>query len=194
MDSILSIMVRDARHPCAPYETTGHSFFVQIFHCDRTPLFYKGVDFGTLVPLQVPGKKRGRIHGQFRVPPGCYVVRAIAACNNVVTDWAMVNVGCGEKKCVSLLPTSLKHCIFRMISGLKLGGAVGRMAGDEVKATNVAAKETDHALEALMAIADKLPEDPLPPPPEIDVKELERAVKAAEEAEEEADPKAEEEV
>lgn len=80
-----------------------------------------------------------------------------------------------------------------MISGLKLGAAVGRLAGDEVKATNVAAKETEQALEALTAIADKLPEDPLPPPPEIDVKELERAVKAAEQAGEEENPEAEQE-
>ena len=183
MDSILSVMVRDARHPCAPYESTGHSFFVQIFHCDGAPLFYKGVDFGTPVLLQVPGKRGGRIHGQFRVPPGCYVVRAVAPCNNVLTDWAMVSVGCGEKACVNLLPTSLRHCIFRMISGLTLGSAVGRQAGGEVKAANVAAKETEQALEALMIIADKLPEDPLPQPPKINVEEFERAVKVAEECE-----------
>ena len=33
-DSTLSITVRDPEHPCAPYQRTGHSFFVQIWHCD----------------------------------------------------------------------------------------------------------------------------------------------------------------
>ncbi len=189
MDSILSITVRDARHPCAPYETTAHSFFVQIFHCDGTPLFYKGVDYGVPKLLHVRGRKNGRIHGQFRVPPGCYGLRAIATCHNVGTDWAMVNVGCGETKCVSLLPTSLKHCIFRLITGLRLGTAVGRHADAEVKATKAAANETDQAIEALMQIAEKLPDDPLPSPPEIDAEKLEKEVRKADKNQEKENKK-----
>lgn len=185
MDSILSIQVRDARHPCAPYETTGHSFFVQIYHCDSTPLFYKGINFGVPQLLHVRGRKNGFIHGQFKVPPGCYVIRAIATCHNVTTDWAMVGVGCGETKCVSLLPTSLRHCIFNMIAGLKFGTAAAFRTDAQVMAATVAANEVDVAIKALEAIAAKLPEHPLPDPP--DVEEIKRMEKEAKEAERSAE-------
>jgi hypothetical protein len=47
-DSTLSITVRDRLHPCAAVPgTTVHSFKAQIFHCDGTPLFWKGVNDGS---------------------------------------------------------------------------------------------------------------------------------------------------
>ena len=68
-DSILSITIRDTEHPCAPYQTTRHTFLVQIFNCDGKPLFWKGVNYGKPFPLDVPGEKGGRIHAQVKVPP-----------------------------------------------------------------------------------------------------------------------------
>jgi hypothetical protein len=49
-DSILSVTVRDAPFPCAPYQATNNSFRLQIFHCDGRPLFWRGEDFGKAVP------------------------------------------------------------------------------------------------------------------------------------------------
>lgn len=54
------------RAPLCPYQSTGHTFFVQIFHCDGKPLFWKEVDFRGQVPLDTPGQRGGCIHGQFR--------------------------------------------------------------------------------------------------------------------------------
>ncbi len=115
-DSILSIIIRDTEHPCAPYQSTGHTFLVQIFHCDGKPLFWKGINYGKPFPLDVRGEKGGFIHAQVKVPPGCYLVRGIASCKNVVTDWAWVGVGCDQTVCVNLVPPSVIHCINRVIA------------------------------------------------------------------------------
>lgn len=159
-DSILSITIRDGRHPCAPYQSTGHSFFVQIYHCDGKPLFWKGVNYGAPVPLTVRGHGGGRIHGQFRVPPGCYLIRGAATCFNVVTEWAWADVCCDDTVCVELVVPPVWHCVQRTILALE----VGTIADQPV--AQVAAREVEQAREALQALADRLPrERPLPEPP-----------------------------
>jgi hypothetical protein len=160
-DATLSITVRDENRPCAPYQTTGRSFFLQVFHCDRTPLVWKGVNYGGFnVPMEEPGAAGGRIHAQIEVPAGCYLVRAGGqGCGNVPTDWAWVNVGCGETECVDLMLPSVRHCTDRMIIGL-LAGAVG-----ERPVRELIPQEAERAIEVLREIADRLPRDPLPPPP-----------------------------
>lgn len=108
--SKLSITVRDRDHPCAPYFATGHTFRVDIWHCDGTP-FKKGYAL------------RERVHDQIEVPPGSYVIFGHAACNNVLTDIAMVNVGCDQTVCVNLLPTTFRLCLWRAWVGAIFGTA-----------------------------------------------------------------------
>ena len=119
LDSILSITVRDSVHPCAPYHSTGHPFYAQIFQCDGTPLPWRGVNYSWF-PMQVAGPGRGRIHAQVRVPPGCYLIRAVATCKNVVTDWAWVDLGCNQTVCVNLVPPSVIQCTNRVVLGLQI--------------------------------------------------------------------------
>lgn len=167
-DSILSITIRDTEHPCAPYQSTTHTFFVEIFHCDGKPLFWKGVNYGKPFPLDVPGEKGGRIHAQVKVPPGCYLVRGIASCKNVVTDWAWVEVGCDQTVCVNLVPPSVIHCINRVVAGLMLGTVDPPEAG-EATVAQIMPREVKEAVELLNKIADRLPRDvQLPPPPTVD--------------------------
>lgn len=158
--SYLRITVRDARHPCAPYENSGHSFDVEIYHCDGHPLFWNGVNFGGGVPLTLAGAGGGMIHGEFAVPSGCYLVRAAAPCHNVVTDWAWVNVGCCETVCVDLVPPTVRHCIERALAGIEHG-----TADHEQHVHDVAPREAKTAINALKRLAAKLPPDPLPATP-----------------------------
>jgi hypothetical protein len=158
-DSTLSITVRDAPNPCAPYQSTENSFRVQIYHCDGQPLFWQGVDYGTPVQLTVQGKRGGLIHGQFQVPPGCYLVRAFGRCENTVTHWAWVNVGCGETECVDLVLPGVFHCIQTTIAGLLVGTARGTAIRELLP------REVDQAVEILNQISERLPRDPLPAPP-----------------------------
>lgn len=177
-DSIVSITVRDTEHPCAPYQSTQHTFFVQIYNCDGKPLFWKGVNFGRPIPLQEPGHQGGRIHGQFKVPPGSYLVRSIASCKNVITDWAWVGVGCDETVCVDLVPPSVIHCIQRVIAGLLLGTVDPPEAGEQTVA-QLAPKEVQEAVEALTRVADRLPRDrQLPAPPSAE--EIQSAIEEGE--------------
>jgi hypothetical protein len=148
---------------------------VQIFNCDGKPLFWNGVNYGRPFPLDVPGEKGGRIHGQVKVPPGCYLVRAIASCKNVVTDWAWVEVGCGQTACVDLVPPSVINCIQRVVAGLSLGTVDPPKAGEETVAQMMPA-EVKQAVELLNKIAEKLPKDvQLPAPPTLDeIRRLEK--------------------
>jgi hypothetical protein len=167
-DSMMSITVKDVRHPCAPYQTSGDSFRVQIYHCDGKPLFWDSKDYGHGVWLTTPGHGGGRIHGQFKVPPGCYLVRAAAfhhPHHNVFTEWAYVGVGCNETVCVNLMSPSLGNCIRGMITALQLGTAVVKGKG-EVPLAELMPKEVNEATALLQTIADEIPEDsnlPLPP-------------------------------
>jgi hypothetical protein len=167
-DSILSITVRDTTHPCAPYQTTTHSFKVQIFHCDGTPLFWRGINYKDGFWLNVPGAKGGLIHAQVRVPPGCYLIRAVAHCKNVVTDWAWVGVGCDQTVCVNLVPPAVKDCIRLMVLGAHLGTLDPPEKG-ETTVWDMMPREVKSAVEVLTKFASELPTDTLlPPPPTAD--------------------------
>jgi len=184
MDSVLSITVRDTVHPCAPCQSTGHTFYAQIFHCDGTPLRWKGVNY-LWFPMQVIGPGGGRIHAQVRVPPGCDLIRAVATCKNVVTDWAWVDLGCSQTVCVNLVPPSVIQCINRVVLGLNMGTVDPPQKGDETVA-KLMPKEVKEAVETLKRIAEKLPKDPkLPATPAED--EIHRMIR---EAEKEGPPKA----
>lgn len=167
--SILSVTVRDPKRPCAPYQSTGHSFFLQVYHCDGTPLFWGGVNFGSpnpaeWVPLQLPGRGGGRIHGQYKVPPGCYLVRAVARCFNVVTEWAYVKVGCDTTVCVELIPPPVWYCIHSTITGI-LAGTI-----DDTPLVQIAPAEVEEAVGALRKLTERLPRTPfLPDPPRPEV-------------------------
>jgi len=161
-DSTLSVTVRDTTHPCSPYRTTRHSWKVQIFHCDGTPLFWKGIDYTHGFWLNVRGAKGGFIHGQVKVPPGCYLVRAIATCKNVLTDWAYVGVGCDQTVCVNLVPPAVKHCINRVLAGLLLGTVDPPREG-EATVSSMMPGEVKEAVAILTKIASRLPEDALLP-------------------------------
>jgi hypothetical protein len=170
-DSIMSITVRDPEHPCAPYQKSKHPFVAQILHCDGKPLHWKGLD-GASVPLQSVVPDGPLIHGQFRVPPGCYLVRAVNPWNNVISDWAWVQACCNQTVCVNLLIGPLGHCIKRMISGLRLGGA-----GDGgLTVAELMPRKVQAAVTALEAIAEELLSEPeLPDPPTV--KEIEKIFK-----------------
>ncbi len=176
MDSILSITVRDSIHPCAPYQASGHNFYGQIFHCDGTPLRWKGMNY-SLFLMQVPGPGGGRIHAQVRVPPGCYLIRAIAPCKNVVTDWTWVGLGCNQTLCVNLVPPTVRHCIQRALLGLLVGTVDPPQRGDEPVA-KIMPREVEEAVSVLKRIIEKLPADPkLPTPPTAE--ELPRLMREA---------------
>lgn len=188
MDSILSITIRDPNHACAPYESSGHTFFVQIFNCDFRPLFWNGIDYGHPVPLNVKGAKGGNIHAQIRVPPGCYLVRGVASCYNVVTEWAWVEAACGEKVCVNLVPTTIRYCLDRVIIGFNLGTiapiAPKGLAADSASPQMIAKSmpsEIKVAFDALKKITEKLPTDNLPLPPSLD--EIQSVIDRQEKAE-----------
>lgn len=167
MDSILSITVRDTLHPCGPYQTTGHSFLVQIYNCDGTPLFWRGINYNKF-PLDTKGLKGGFIHGQVKVPNGCYLVRAIATCKNVVSDWAWAEVCCGETTCVDVVMPNVIDCIRRVQVGMQLGTVDPPAAGEQT-VQDVARGEVDEAVKALDRVAKKLPkEGSLPDVPSAD--------------------------
>lgn len=172
-DSILSVTIRDSKHPCSPYRSTRHSFSVQVFNCDLTPLVWKGLNFGRGrgVMLTEKGEAGGLIHGQFKVPPGAYLVRGVATCKNVVTDWAWVKVCCNQTVCVDLVPPAVWHCIVRTVLGLNLGTVDPE--GEDRRLKDVFPEEVKAATEALKAllgrrdakltaeeVGDNLPEPP----------------------------------
>jgi hypothetical protein len=158
-DAVLSILVRDPGHPCAPYQSSGHSFYVQIFHCDGLPLVWQGVDYGVFpgVPMAISGPKGGRIQLDVDVPSGCYLVRALAACKNVVSDWAYAEACCGETICVNLILPTVKHCLLRM--AVSLQAATIDPEGEEDRVVDVWPREVRDATATLLRIAELLPDD-----------------------------------
>ena len=146
-DSTLSILVRDRKKPCSPYFTSGHQFYVDILHCDFTPLKWKGTTY-------LHYKLREKIHDQIKLPPGCYIIRSYAHCNNVVTEMAMVQVGCNSIVCVNLLPTTVRYCIERALVGLRYGTASTMMISEKIPEDKL-----NKAIEALESVKEYLPKD-----------------------------------
>ena len=146
--SILGIVVRDSRKPCAQYFSTAHTFWVDIWNCDGTS-FIKA------------HRLAGRVHDQIKVPPGSYIVQGYGWCRNVVTDLVMVNVGCNETVCVNLLPTPVRLCWWRALIGLKYGTVV---ASPEKSVKEMIPKEVADRLNKILTEAmNYLPkEDMLP--------------------------------
>jgi hypothetical protein len=169
-DAVLSILVRDSGHPCAPYQSTGDSFYVQIFHCHGLPLVWQGVNYGVFpgVLMTIPGPAGGRVQIDVDVPSGCYLVRALAACKNVVSDWAYVEACCGQTVCANLIIPTVKHCILRMAASLQ--AATIDPEGGEDLVIDVWPDEVFQATSSLLQIAELLPEDSLefPQAPDVD--------------------------
>lgn len=159
-DSTLSILVRDRNRPCAPYFTTKHPFYVDIFHCDFTPLTWKGTTYKGY-------KLKVNIHDQVKVPPGCYIVRAYAHCNNVVTEMAMVQVGCDATVCVSLLPTTVRYCLDRAIIGLKHGTTSTTKISEKIPKDKI-----NEAIRALESVKEYLPKEEVIPELYKEVEEI----------------------
>jgi hypothetical protein len=110
--------------------------------------------------MEVVGARGGRIHSQAKVPPGCYLVRAGSpGCGNTVTHWAWVNVGCDSTECVELVLPGVLHCVQGTITGLLAGAVLDRPVRELMP------REVEQAVEVLTLITERLPRDPLPPPP-----------------------------
>ena len=159
-DSTISILVRDADKPCAPYQTTGHWFYVDIFNCDGKYLKWRGVTYKSY-------RLRERIHDQIKVPSGCYIIRGYAPCLNVTCDLAMVVVGCKETVCVNLLPTRVRLCLRRLTTALHLP-EIREKIPELVEAATGTLKE----------VAEYLPKPVFPPPLPVTIEQM---VKEAEE-------------
>jgi len=126
-------------------------------------------------PLTESGAARGRVHGQVRVPPGCYIVLAVATCKNIYTDMAFVQVGCDETVCVNLITKRLSTCAGQLIAALNIAAILGPAyspsspPGEEIP-REVIAKAT----EALEELRRHLPPDPVLPALPISVEDLGR--------------------
>ncbi len=181
-DSILSIIIRDTRHPCAPYQSTRHSFYVSIFTCDMKPLHWSGTTY-IHYPLNVRGKAGGMIHAQVHVPPGSYLIRAVATCKNVVSDWAWAEVGCGKTVCVNIVIPNAIDCLLRTILGIQAGTV--DPPGGEAMIRNAMPKEVGEAVEAMQRVVEKLPRSVLPPPPTLEeIEEMQKKRREKKEKEE----------
>jgi len=81
------------------------------------PLHFGAVHNGVYALTQ-PGPHGGRVHGQVEVPPGCYIVIGYAPCFNVVTDFAMAQVGCDQEVCINLYPKHMHLCILYLLDAI----------------------------------------------------------------------------
>ncbi len=122
--SKLSIWVRDTAHPCLPYQSTSHSWIAIIWSCGMQPLSFGVVNNG-IFPLTEKGKAGGMIHGQVKVPPGCYIVVALATCKNIFTDMAYVQVGNDETVTVNLITKRLSTCTGQLLTALNIASILG---------------------------------------------------------------------
>jgi hypothetical protein len=169
-DSTLSIVIRDTERPCAPYQSSAHSFFVQIYHCDGTPLVWKGVNYGNAQPLDVPGAKRGNVHAQVKVPPGCYLVRGMTpSCGNFLSDWVWVEVCCSETVCANIVFPSIRDCVDRTRTGLELGAVIAEaeiVPWERLRLTDAVETARDSLINIVRVIDEQFPDIPhLPEPP-----------------------------
>lgn len=159
--SELSIWVRDTAHPCLPYQSTAHNWISAIFTCDLQPLSFGAVKNG-IFPLTDTGNGGGRVHGQVRVPPGCYIVVAFATCKNVLTDMAFVQVGCRETACVNLITKRLSTCTGQLIVALKVGQVLGaKYSASSPPGEQIPPEVIANATKALEELRKHLPWDPV---------------------------------
>lgn len=174
--SRLSIWVRDPYSPLLPYQSSGHSFRACILTADYKPLHFGAVQHG-LLALTHPGPRGGMVHGQVEVPPGCYMVVGFAACKNVVTDFALVQVCCGQEVCVNLVTKTLATCRGQLVWALSLAYQAGskyKPASEE--GSRIPKELAGKAIEVLEELSKYLPKDHVLPALPIDLKELLRRV------------------
>ena len=96
------------------------------------------------------------------MPNGCYLIRAIATCKNVISDWAWAETCCGGTTCVDLVMPNVIDCIRRVQVGMLLGTVDPPAAGEQT-VREVAKGEVDEAIKALDRVAQKLPKEGLLP-------------------------------
>ncbi|HUX06759.1 MAG TPA: hypothetical protein VMX35_05535 [Acidobacteriota bacterium] len=158
--SELSIWIRDTADPCLPYKSTSHSWIAVIWSCGIKPLAFGDVRDG-FFPLNVPGAARGRVHGQVKVPPGCYIVFAFSPCKNIFTDMTYVQVGCGETACVNLVTKRFSSCTYQLIKTIDIAAALGKHYKPGSEEKEIPRELLDHAKKALEKLLDFLPDDPV---------------------------------
>ena len=108
----------------------------------------------------------GMIHGQVCVPPDSYLIRAVATCKNVVSDWAWTEEGCGKTVSVNIVIPNAIDCLLRTILGIQAGTV--DTPGGEAMIRNVMPKEVGDTVEAMKQIVEKLPASMLPHPPTLE--------------------------
>ncbi|MCW4050724.1 MAG: hypothetical protein NWE89_13420 [Candidatus Bathyarchaeota archaeon] len=170
--SKLNFWIRDPYHPLLPYQSSGHNFRVVILTADYKPLNFGAVHHGVFA-LTHQGPRRGKVHGQVEVPPGCYIVVGYASCKNVLTDFALVQVGCGKEVCVNLITKTMATCRNQLIWALNLAYKAGNQykpASEE--GSKIPKKVAGKVLEALKELGEYLPEDHVTPALPIDEEEL----------------------
>jgi hypothetical protein len=161
--SKLSIWVRDTAHPSLPYQSTGHNWVAVILSCDLQPLSYGAVNNG-IFELTDKGKAGGRIHGQVDVPPGFYIVLAVATCKNVFTDWTMVQTCCNQEVCANLIPKALSTCTNELIWALNIAQFLKASYSSSSPAGREIPKEVvSKAIAALEELRKHIPEDMILP-------------------------------
>ena len=159
--SKLSIWVRDTAHPCLPYQSSRHNWIAIILTCDLEPLSYGVVNNGVFRLTDV-GKAGGKVHGQVDVPPGCYIVVAVATCKNIFTDMALVQVGCDETACVNLITKRLSTCTGQLIAALNIGQILGPgYSASSPPGEPIPREVIAKATEALEELRKHLPWDPV---------------------------------
>ena len=104
----LNVSVSKLKKPC---EISNRTWYITIYHCSGPLLEWCGKKF-----IVIPAKYG---MANIRVPPGCYKVGAVWSYfelpngnyqANHFTDSALVNVGCGEVKCIKLFNPTLHTC------------------------------------------------------------------------------------
>lgn len=158
--SELSIWVRDTRDPCLPYKSSGHSWYAVIWSCGLVPLTFGDVKQG-IFPLNVLGAAGGKVHGQVKVPPGCYIVLAFAACKNIFTDMTYVQVGCGETACVNLITKRLSSCTGQLLTAINIASVLGPKYKPGSDEKEIPRELLDQVKKALEKLLDFLPDDPV---------------------------------
>ncbi len=172
--SKLSIWVRDTAHPCLPYQSTAHSWVAIIMTCDLQPLHFGPVHNGVFA-LTDPGKAGGKVHGQIPVPPGCYIVVAVATCKNIYTDMSMIQVGCAQEVCVSLIPKSLSTCTGQIIAALNIASILGAgFAPSSPAGREIPREVISKAIDALEKLREYIPKDTVLPALPISLDDLKK--------------------
>ena len=97
----VSAVVCDPANPC---HLDSHTWFYNIYYCDKTPLTWCDKKFQDIEA------KCGYLNLS-ALPPGCYVIRAYTkelGAKIVLTYPAMFQARCDENVCLKLIPTTLK--------------------------------------------------------------------------------------